>query len=99
MANVRMVTRTVKTTIIVGMTVDVTEGKVYSVEYTLSGTFSDEAEALKAFQKAYDTETLKIVAIQSICENETLYGMTEAYFIEHAVILPPRKVYETETEE
>ena len=98
MANIRMVTRTIKTTVCTVMTVRTDEGKVYFEEYTINGTFNTDEETLKALQKAFETETVKLVALQNRKEEETLYGMTEAYFIDHAEILPPRKVYETEAE-
>lgn len=53
-------------------------------------TYKDDEKLLKKVKEVLETETLKPVHIVDKEEIETLYGMTEQEFIEHAKILPPR---------
>ena len=91
MARERMVTRTVLLTTVEVMCVNVDTASVSINEYTLSGTTYDSETAIKQLKKQYETESFKLVNIQSIIESEVLYGMTEQEFIELARVLPPRK--------
>lgn len=98
MARQRMVTRTVLLTKVEVMCVNVDSASVSINEYTLSGTTYDMETAMKALKKQYETESFKLVNIQSINESEVLYGMSEEEFIELARVLPPRN-YKAELEE
>lgn len=91
MARMRMVTRTVNTTVCTAMCVEVTTAKVENRTLEISGTFDTMPDLLKTAQKLYDTDTFKVVAIVNSEEKEVLYGMPESDFIAHAVVLPPRK--------
>lgn len=95
MARERMITRTVTTTNCEVMCVNVTTAEVQVKDYTLTGEQTKET-ALKQLKKLYETETEKIVTINSISFNETLYGMTELDFIKLAKVLPPRTKAEQE---
>lgn len=90
MARERMVTRTVELTIAEVMTLDTTTAEVRVIPYEIGGGLTDPAAILKAVKKLYETDTFKCVAVQSVAVKEILYGMTEAEFIAHAKILPPR---------
>lgn len=90
MARVRMVTRTVKSTVANVMCLDTQEGKAVTNVYEISGVYSDTEKLLKALQAVYETETLKLVHIASSFEEEQLYGMPENEFMLHAKKLPPR---------
>lgn len=89
MARKPMVTRTITTTNVIAMTVNVQEGETHTESFTLPRTYSDEAKLLKALKSQHETEEVKIVAILSKEESETLYGMDEHDFIAHAVKLDP----------
>lgn len=89
MARVRMITRTVDQTTAQVMTLDVTSAEVRIVEYTIGGSYTDE-ELLKKLQKLFQTDTLKLVHIESKKCEELLLGMTEQDFIKYAQVLPPR---------
>ena len=89
MARERMVTRTVTTTTCEVMCVNVTTAEVQVKDYTLTGEQTKET-ALKQLKKLYETETEKIVNVNAVSLNETLYGMTELDFIKLAKVLPPR---------
>lgn len=95
MARERMVTRTVTTTKCEVMSVNVTTEEVHVKDYTLTGEQTKET-ALKQLKKLYETETEKIVTVNSVSLNETLYGMPELDFIKLAKVLPPRTKSEQE---
>lgn len=90
MARERMVTRTVELTIADVMTLDTTTAEVRIIPYEIGGGLTDPAAILKAVKKLHETESFKCVAVQNVAVKEILYGMTEAEFIAHAKILPPR---------
>ena len=89
MARERMVTRTVVVTKCEALCVDVNTVETTLNNYDLSGNYSTTAEALKAIKKVYETDTFKVVAIQTMTENEVLYGMPELDFIKCAKVLDP----------
>ena len=90
----KMITRTIISTNYTVMAVNVTKGTVGSANITLSGE-RDDNFALACCNKAYENATnlgdiFKAVAVTSAETIETLYGMPESIFMEHAVVLPPR---------
>ena len=85
----KMVTRTIAQTTVQLMCIDVTTVEVEIVETRIGGTYTDE-EILKVFKKIYETDTYKVIHVESQHTEELLLGMTESYFIEHAQVLPPR---------
>jgi hypothetical protein len=91
MARVSMVTRTVYTTEVQVMCMNIEKVAVETITVTLLGGISDDATILKKVKEKIETETLKPVHIQSAKEIESLYGMTEEDFVKIASILPPRK--------
>lgn len=90
MARERMVTRTVNATVCETICMDVVNVETQIKELELSGTYNTDNERLKALKKQYETDTYKVVAIQTTTEKEILYGMKEVDFIKLATILPPR---------
>lgn len=89
MARKRMVTRTIEQTIAQVMTLDVTKVEVQVKSYTIGGRFNDE-ELLKKLKKLFETDTLKLVHIESQTCEEVLLGMDEEDFIRLAKVLPSR---------
>lgn len=91
-----MVTRTVESTEVKVMVLDVNTAKAVEKSYNIFGTYKDEAKLLKAVQNAYDTDELKIVHIVESKVVQDMYGMDMNYFLEHATKLDPktRKVAE-----
>ena len=98
MARERMVTRTVNVTVCETICMDVVNVDTQIRDLELSGIYKDEKELLKALKKSYETDTYKVVAIQTKTEKEILYGMKEIEFIKMATILPPRFAKENEVE-
>lgn len=101
MARKPMITRTILSTKVVTLALNVETSEPSNATYNLSGTYKDERKLLKAVQNAFDTETLKNVHIVSSEQVETLYGMDENDFLKYAVELDPksRKPINSETDE
>lgn len=94
MARQQMVTRTVESTKVNALCVDLTTQETLSHEYNISGKFNDDEKGneklLKATKKVAESDTLKVVSILSKETQETLMGMTEQEFMSLAKVLPPR---------
>lgn len=96
MARVPMVTRTIVATKANVMCLDVQAGEPCNKVVTVPRTYKDDEALMKKVRPLLETETLKAVHIVGKEEIETLYGMTEQDFIEHAEVLPPRNTVEKE---
>lgn len=89
MARKRMVTRTVIQTTAEVMCLNVTTAEVTVNTYTVGGSH-DSDSALKTLKSLYETDELKLVAVQDYHEEELLLGMDEDEFIRLAKVLPSR---------
>lgn len=87
MARKPMITRSIVTTNVKVMAVEVPTGATKQVELTLPRTYKDDKKLLKTIQDSFDTDELKHVHIIEKVEVETLRGMTELKFIENSIIL------------
>lgn len=85
-----MVTRTITTTQVTVLGMDVEKCEPMNETFTVPRTYKDEEKLLKAVKAIGETDTYKIVKIVDTQVQETLYGMDEATFIQHAQVLPPR---------
>ncbi len=94
MARTPMVTRTIQTTKVNALCLDIVEQKPFEREYILSGTYKDNKHLMKALETVANDDTHKVVHVKSSEIVETLYGMTEQEFISYAKVLPPRSVKE-----
>lgn len=90
MARERMVTRTVLTTELTVLCMDIEKAEVIEKTIIITGYTPADNKLLKIAQKRLDTDTLKATYIKNIVEKETLYGMPETEFIKIAQVLPPR---------
>ena len=104
MARKPMVTRTITTTKVNVLCLDVVSAEPFNKEVILPRTYKDEKKLLKKVEEVVNTDKIKAVHIVDKSEVETLYGMTEQDFIDSATILDPatRKALEakdTEDEE
>lgn len=95
MARVPMVTRTIVATKVTVMCLDVQKGEPFNESVTVPRTYKDDEALLKKVRPLLETETVKAVHIVGKEEIETLYGMTEQEFIQHAEVLPPRNAVDT----
>ena len=100
MARKAMVTRTILTTKVNVLCMDVKTCEPCNIDVSLPRTYKDDKKLLKKVQELVDNDEVKAVHIVSKEEVETLYGMTEQRFIEGAIILDPktRKMLEEESE-
>ena len=96
MARQRMVTRTVNENTYTCMCVDTVSAEIVNKDYVVGVEFDTDDAGLKYFQKQYNTETFKVVAVVAHSVKEILYGMPEADFIRLAKILPPRSSEKSE---
>lgn len=101
MARKPMVTRTIVTTKVNVLCLDIKSTEPFNKVVILPRTYKDEKKLFKKVEEVVNTDEVKAVHIVDKVEVETLYGMSEQYFITNAVILDPatRKEFETETEE
>ena len=93
MARTPQVTRTIQTTKVNVLCLNIKEGSPFNQTVVLPRTYKDDNHMLKAVEKVINTESVKAVHIVDSVVEETLYGMSEQKFIELAEVLPPRKVY------
>lgn len=99
MARKPMVTRTIITTKVIVLCLDVNSAEPFNETVTLPRTYKDEKKLLKSVEELINTDTVKAVHIVSKKEIETLYGMTEQDFINNAKILDPATRKEAEASE
>lgn len=101
MARKPMVTRTIVTTKVNVLCLDIQSAEPFNKVVTLPRTYKDEKKLLKKVEEVVNTNDVKAVHIVDKEEVETLYGMSEQDFITNATILDPatRKEIEAETEE
>ena len=101
MARKPMVTRTIVTTKVNVLCLDINSAEPFNKVVTLPRTYKDEKKLLKKVEEVVNTDEVKAVHIVDKKEVETLYGMTEQNFITNALILDPatRKAFGVETEQ
>lgn len=85
-----MVTRTIVATKANVMCLDVQAGEPFNKVVTVPRTYNNNEALLKKVKPLIETGSVKAVHIVDTEEIETLYGMTEQEFIQHAEVLPPR---------
>lgn len=96
MAWVPMVTRTMKTTKVNVLCMDLINAEPVNRDLTIPRVYKDEKKLFKVVQSILDNDEIKAVKIVKSEEVEILYGMTEQEFMENAQILDPetRKIIE-----
>lgn len=99
MARTPMVTRTLISTRVNVLCLDVLTAEPTNQTFDIARTFKDEDKLMKALKAEYETDSLKLVHIVDTTTVEKLYGMTETEFMNHARELDPatRKAIESET--
>ena len=97
MARTPMITRTLTATVCEVLCCDVEAGYTITEKVSVPRTYKNDEALMKALRPLIETEQIKPVRIISKTVTETLYGMTEAEFMEHAKVLPPRATEATPT--
>lgn len=90
MARQPQVTRTIQTTKVKVLCLDIERQEPFEKELVLSRVYKDDQHLMKKVRELVDCESAKAVHIVSAEVVETLYGMTEQRFVELADVLPPR---------
>lgn len=87
MARVPVVSRTIKSTVVQAMTVDVETGEVFIKSYVLSRTYKTNDLILKKLRKQHETDTVKIVQIMDAKVETHKYSMSEDTYIANAEVV------------
>ena len=99
MARTPMVTRTMKTSIVELLCVDLNTQQSVTLKVRLPRSYKSDKEILKV-APAYVAENIKVVHVLGVEVEPKLYGITEEDFMKYAVELNPRNVgAETEDSE
>lgn len=92
MARVPVITRTITTTKVEMLAVNLTSKSTETVEVTLPRTYKDEQAMLKMANKRNENSTIKFVAVTGTPAVESKrWGMTEEEFIDKGHEFPPYK--------
>lgn len=84
MGRMPMVTRTIITTKVNVLCLDIEHAEPCNKVITIPRTYKDEETILKKVKPLLETESLKVVHVVDTETEETLYGMTEQEFVEIA---------------
>lgn len=100
MARLPMVTRTITTTKVNVLCLDIEHAEPCNKVITIPRTYKDEETILKKVKPLLETESLKVVHVVGTETEEALYGMTEQEFVElaHPLLDRTGKTEETATE-
>lgn len=86
----KMVTRTITTVEATVLCLNTNTAEPFNVTITVPGKMKGIPSLEKVAHSKIDNEVSRAVAVVSYEEVETLYGMTEAEFINHSEKLPGR---------
>ena len=87
MAREKMITRTIVETTAHTMCLDVKTAEVSINDYKIGGEWANESALLEKLQSIYNTDTFKLVHIESVTKEEVLLGMSIEDFIRYAKTL------------
>ena len=93
-----MVTRTIKSTKVNVLLMNVTTKTPEEREVVVPRTYEKEAKLIKAVETALNDTTLKVCAVLGTEVVEELYGMTEFDFIATAHVITKKEAEEAEAE-
>lgn len=98
MARKPMVTRTIQSTTVTALCMDIVSAEPCNRTLTIPRTYKTEKDIMKVVKPIIETVgNIRVVAIVDTSVNEALYGMTEQEFLEYAHLLPPRSSAEEES--
>ena len=87
----RMVTRTVTTTEVELLCLNIVTAEPFNETAVIPGTYTSNEKILKVLRPVLDTKETKIISVSRAEIKHTLYGMSEGDFIKLADVMPPRK--------
>lgn len=91
-----MVTRTIISTEVTALCLNLITAEPFNQVFTLAGTYKNNDKIKKAIEKTFNNDEHIIAHIVDVKELNTLYGMTEQKFMENAEVLPARMQYNKE---
>lgn len=83
----KMIARTIKTTEVDVLALDLITAEPCNIHFTLAGAFKKESDILKACVKLHHNDAVKLVHVVNVDEVENLYGIPEEVFIANATII------------
>ena len=98
MARVSMVTRSIVSTKVSVLCMDLETKTSVVKEVVLPRTYKDDNAILKYLAKHFDNDTIKAVSIMDKVEQSDIYGMEEQEFIKLAKVLDENRKPIEETE-
>ena len=87
MPRIPQVTRTIQTTEVTVLCLDIETGELFNDYLVLPRTYKDEKAMLKQIEEVINTDTVRAVHIVDSEVQKIKYGMTEQEFIKHANVL------------
>lgn len=94
-----MTTRTIESTVVKVLGMDVVEQEPAYMTITLPNTYKDDAKLMKALAK-HNTDTFKIVTVLEKEVKKELRGITDELFLKYSVVLDEnRKPIELDKDE
>lgn len=96
MAREKMITRTIVETTAHTLCLDVKAAEVSINDYKIGGEWTNELALLEKLQGIYNTDTFKLVHIESVSREEVLLGMTVDDFMRYAKVLLSRTKVKSE---
>ena len=96
MAKAPIVSRTITSTVVDAFCIDLITKEPKNISITVARTYKNEDALLKAVKKVADSDTLKVISIESFDTVTQRRGMSEDTFIANSYILPPLPTKESE---
>ncbi len=90
MARIPMVTRTITTTKVNALCLNIKTAEPFNASTIVPRTYKTESILMEAVRANLETDEVKVVHIVDKEEIEALYGMTEQDFVKNAQVLPVR---------
>lgn len=87
MPRIPKISRTITTTVVDALCLDIASQSAQEVTYVLPRTYKNDTVILKKLQKTYDTDDFKVNAVLRTRIETAKYAMSEPDFISHAHII------------
>lgn len=84
MAKQKQITRTIQTTEVFVLALNVVTAEPENISVKLAGVYKDKAALLKAAKRVAETDELKLVEVVGSTINNDLYAMDMNDFVNHA---------------
>ena len=85
-----IVTRTIKTTLVTALCLNLETEESYEQMFLLAGHFRNQAQLQRVLEKEYNSDKFKVVYVKSSEESKGLYAMDEQKFLVYGYPIPRR---------